>query len=126
MRLLAGLLVVVAAVIGLGLWVNHSLDDAAKLMDGHIKQISEEINQANWDEAYNKTIKLEQTWNQKEKWWPIVLEHQEMDNIEFSLAKAKEYVKSKDKVLSLGQFSELKLMILHLPEKETVNLKNIL
>ncbi|AEF93841.1 hypothetical protein Desca_0965 [Desulfotomaculum nigrificans CO-1-SRB] len=126
MRLLAGLLVVVAAVVSLGLWVNHSLDSAAKMMDQNIKQITEEINRSNWDEAYNQTVALEKTWNQKEKWWPIVLEHQEMDNIKFSMAKAKEYVKSRDKVLSLGQLSELKLMIMHLPEKEAVNLKNIL
>lgn len=44
-------------------------------------------------------------------------DHQEMDNIEFSLARVKEYVTSQDDALSLGQLSELKLMIEHIPRK---------
>ena len=56
----------------------------------------------------------------------IILDHQEIDNIEFSLAKIKEYVASRDLPLALGQLSELKLMIEHIPRKEAVNLENIL
>jgi len=126
MRLLVILAVLLVGVIALGLWVNHSLDVAAKDLEKNINQVSEQIDTANWDNAYKQTVAFENTWKQKETWWPVVLDHQEMDNIDFSLAKAKEYIRAKDKVLSLGQLAELRLMILHLPEKEAVNLKNIL
>ena len=78
-----------------------------------------------WDLAQVQSQELESTWAQKAKWWPIFLDHQEMDNIEFSLARIKGYVGCQDNSLSLGQLSELRLMIEHLPCKEAVNLKNI-
>jgi hypothetical protein len=49
-----------------------------------------------------------------------------MDNIEFSLAKVKAYVSSHNQALALGQLEELKLMLKHIPEKEALNIKNIL
>lgn len=126
MRIIVVLLSLFLVLIGLGLWVNHSLVVSADQMDKDIELIHQDIQADNWDQAYEETISFEQEWKKQAKWWPIVLDHHEMDNIEFSLAKMKEYVKAQDRVLSLGQLSELRLMILHLPEKEAVNLKNIL
>jgi hypothetical protein len=42
------------------------------------------------------------------------------------MARVKEYVATQDKALSLGQLSELKLVIEHIPEKEAINLENIM
>ena len=115
-----------ALLITLGLWTNHSLETTARGLAREIDSISAEIEQDRWDKAVKKTIQLEKLWDQKARWWPIFLEHQEMDNIEFSLARVKEYVASQNRSLSQGQLSELKLMIEHIPEKEAVTLKNIL
>ena len=126
MRVLAPLVVMLALLIALGLWTNHSLETTARELAREIDSISAEIEQDRWDKAVKKTIQLEKLWDQKARWWPIFLEHQEMDNIEFSLARVKEYVASQNRSLSQGQLSELKLMIEHIPEKEAVTLKNIL
>lgn len=126
MKQLIILSIAVALIIGLGLWVNHSLDVAAKDLNRSIQSIKQEVEQDNWQEAKEKVEALEKQWQKVGAWWPIVMDHQEIDNIEFSLAKLKEYIATKNKSLSMGNLSELKLMILHLPEKETVNLTNIL
>ncbi|GAB6181431.1 DUF4363 family protein [Desulfotomaculum defluvii] len=126
MKQLILLFIAVILMISLGLWVNHSLDVASKDLNQSIKLITKEVEEGNWQEAKGKIEQLEKQWQVIGSWWPVVLDHQEIDNIEFSLAKVKEYVAAKNKALSMGGLSELKLMILHLPEKETVNLKNIL
>ncbi len=126
MRLLLALLIIFAAVISLGFWTNHLLQASAGELLQNIGQIEQELERNQWDEAYAQTTELEKVWDEKAKWWPTVLDHSEIDNIEFSMAKAKEYVATKNTALSWGQLSELKLMIKHIPEKEAIRLKNIL
>ncbi len=126
MRLLLVLLIIFAAIVSLGFWTNHQLQASAGEMLQNIEKITIGIEKKHWGEAYEQTIELEKVWDKEAKWWPTVLDHQEIDNIEFSMARAREYVAAKNAPLSLGQFSELALMIKHIPEKETISLKNIL
>lgn len=126
MKLFTSLLVILGLVIALGLWVNHSLENTAEALAQNVWQITEEVEADSWQKAEQHLNALEKEWNNVGRWWPVVLDHQEIDNIEFALAKLKEYVAEKNRVLSLGQLSELKLMILHLPEREAITIKNIL
>ncbi|MDD3653887.1 MAG: DUF4363 family protein [Desulfotomaculaceae bacterium] len=126
MRLLAALLIIFAAAISLGFWVNHQLQVSASELIQHIEQIESGLEKNQWDDASAQVAELEKAWEQKAKWWPTILDHQEIDNIEFSLAKFKEYVAKKDTALSWGQLTELKLMLKHIPEKEAITIENIL
>ncbi|MCL6559709.1 MAG: DUF4363 family protein, partial [Firmicutes bacterium] len=92
----------------------------------NIERIFSALEKEQWDAAYQQAVELESTWEKKANWWPILLDHQEMDNIEFSMARIKEYVAARDTALSRGQLSELKLMIKHIPEKEAITIKNLL
>lgn len=126
MRLLSTLAVILALLLVLGFWSNDSLQNSTDELSRKINQINLAIEESHWEEARMMTGKLETSWRQDAKWWPIFLDHQEMDNIDFSLAKVKKYVASQDEPLALGQLSELKLMIEHIPQKEAVNIENIL
>lgn len=126
MRLLLALLIIFAAVISLGFWTNHLLQASASELLQNIGQIEQGLERNQWDMAYAQTTELEKAWDEKAKWWPTILDHSEIDNIEFSMAKVKEYVATKNIALSRGQLSELKLMIKHIPETEAIELKNIL
>ena len=125
MRLRTTLAVILALIIGMSAWFNHSLQTSSDDLTRQIQLVSSTIRQQDWETAVKHSEKLEKLWEQKAKWWPVFLDHQEMDNIEFSLARVKEYVTSQNDALSLGQLSELKLMIEHIPRKEAVNLTNI-
>lgn len=125
MRMLISIMIVLIFLIGTGIWTNGYLQTSSDDLGVLIEEICLDIEKENWDDAENKTRILEKTWQQSARWWPVFLDHQEMDNIEFSLAKVKAFVESENKPLSLGQLSELKLMIEHLPIKEEINLKNI-
>lgn len=126
MRLMTALVLMIFSIAGLGFWVNHSLETAAKQLSSDIRQVTREVERANWDDAFKQIKGFEKEWEKTGSWWPVVMDHQEIDNIEFSLSKAKAYIAEKEPVLSLGQLSELQLMIQHLPEREFVTLKNIL
>lgn len=125
MRLLVTLTIILGLIVGMAVWFNHSLQETTEDLSRQISGISQEIKRKDWPGAEKKSEELEQMWDEKAKWWPAFLDHQEMDNIEFSLARVKEYVVSRDSALALGQLSELKLMIEHIPRKEMVNLENI-
>ncbi len=126
MRLLVILIALFAAIITAGFWTNHLLEASTAGLLENMDKIGVEIKKENWENAYRQTIDLEKVWDEKARWWPMVLDHQEMDNIEFALARFKEYVDTRDLSLSRGQLAELRLMIKHIPEKESIRIKNIL
>lgn len=126
MRLLESIAVFLILIVGAGFWINHELQDSTRDLSRQIDRVAVLVKGNHWEAAKDQTEVLDKVWQREAKWWPIFLEHQEMDNIEFSLAKFKEYVASKNNSLARGQLSEMKLMIEHIPRKEEINLKNIL
>jgi len=126
MRLFVTLLIVLMLLIGLGTWNNTALQDSTDEMTSQIEQVMKNIDGQRWDQARQETDKLEKSWHENARWWPVFLDHQEIDNIEFSLAKVKKYVDTRNASLAQGQLSELNLMLKHIPDKESVNLENIL
>jgi hypothetical protein len=126
MRLLGSIVVILIIIIYAGFRLNYELQASTNDLIHQIDQVSILIRENNWQTAIEQTEKLNEVWEKEAKWWPVFLEHQEMDNIEFSMAKFKEYVANKNDSLSLGQLSEIRLMIEHIPRKEVINIKNIL
>ncbi len=125
MRLLGSVIVILLLIVGADIWINHKLQSTADGLVEQIDQLSLQIKENQWQNAVEQTEEFEQEWKQKAEWWPMYIEHQEMDNIEFSLARFKEYVASEDDALSLGQLSEIRTMIEHIPRKEDIDLGNI-
>lgn len=126
MRTLIALTIIFTIFIGLGIWTVSSLDDSADYLGEEIAEIMQLAEKGQWDIAHKRTLDLKKNWDKQAKWWPMILDHQEIDNIEFALAKLEKYLQTKNIDLSLGQLAELKLMIQHIPEKEAVSIKNIL
>jgi len=125
MRLMLVLISILAVIISFSFWTNHLLQASADEMLQSITEIEQVLLNNEWEQARIKTDEMEKTWDKIAGWWPAVLDHQEIDNIEFSMAKTKEYITAKDASLSWGQLSELKLMISHIPEKESLKIINI-
>lgn len=125
MKLWTGVVIAVMLILGGGYWLNHALQRSSQQLITQIDQISGQIEANQWDEANRQADEFEADWKKEARWWPVFLEHQEMDNIEFSLAKLKQYVLNESITLSRAQLSEIRTMIEHIPRKETVNLQNI-
>ncbi len=126
MKLVGSVLVTLTLIVAGGLWLNHELQNSSETLIEQMDLVSMEIRKNNWPVAVVETEMLEKTWKKEAKWWPVFLEHQEMDNIEFAMARFKEYVAASDDPLAMGQLSEIRLMVEHIPRKESINLENIL
>lgn len=126
MKLVTVLAILFAAAIAMGIWSNNSMAASARELSGKVESIAGSITDQNWEQAEKQMSSLEKTWNSKKNWWPALIDHQEIDNIDFSMARIKEYINARDPGLSRGEISTLKLMINHIPAKEALNLGNIL
>lgn len=126
MRLVITLLAILLAVVAGDLWVSSSIEKSSNDFSKQIHEITSLISQDNWQGANSQLVKMEKDWSQNREWWHMVMEHREIENIEFSLAKTKEFVRERDKVLAMGYLAELRLIFLHLPEGDRLSLKNIL
>ena len=125
MKLLVSTCIVFLAALGLGIWANHSIAKNTEVMLENIGSISQAVAQEKWDIALQETENLKKGWKKNAKWWPTLIDHQEMDNIEFSLARCEEYISYQHLPLAQSQVSELKAMLEHIPEREAVSLQNI-
>jgi hypothetical protein len=55
----------------------------------------------------------------------MLVDHYEIDNIELLLSQLASFVKNKNKNDALSCVSSLKTLIKHIPDKESLSLKNI-
>lgn len=125
MRLLTTLLIIFGAVLAAGFWTNQKIASSSNELLQDVDKINAQIQAEDWDGAMEYTGALEENWEQKVKWWPALLDHREIDNIDFAIAKHREYIAAKNAPLALGQLSEIRQMIKHIPEKGEVSLTNI-
>lgn len=124
-RLLLVLLVIFLAVVALGFFTNRQLEASTGELLKHIDRIKVDLKSDDWEGAQAGAANLKKAWEKEANWWPMLLDHQEMDNIVFAMSRFREYVAACDGALSRGGLSELENMISHIPEREAVTLKNI-
>lgn len=125
MRVLLPLLIIFSLFLAIGVWSVHSLANSAQELGKELEDIMQLAEQERWEIAQQQMDSFKKKWDERAKWWPVILDHQEIDNIEFALARTEQFLQSKNIDLSLGHLAELKLMIEHIPQKEAVTIENI-
>jgi len=89
------------------------------------KELEKAIVESHWKKAEMELKDIHYNWQKKEEIWTLLINHREVDNIELTIGRLESYIKSNNKVLSLGEISALEHWIKHIPEKEAVSLTNI-
>ncbi|KLU64296.1 hypothetical protein DEAC_c37260 [Desulfosporosinus acididurans] len=95
-------------------------------LDSQISTVEQSISGQQWAMAQNKLKETQQRWDKNKIWWTILLDHQEIDKIDFSLSRLDKYLVTQNLPLSLGEVSTLELLISHISETEKFTLENIL
>lgn len=126
MRLYVMIITLVVLMLGLGVFTLQLLSGTTKDITSNFDHIYDSINNQDWKAAEEQIAGAEELWSKHKNWWAVVIDHQEIDNIDESFSKIGEYIKSHDKALSSGELVVLKQFLEHIPEKEKINLKNIL
>lgn len=100
--------------------------ESSHLMDKELTTLDSSVRGAKWSSASSSILRVENKWSGMKDTWALFIDHQELDNINLSMTKIKQYIKGKDTIDSLAEISSLKLLFEHIPEKEALSMKNIL
>ncbi len=119
------LVLLLALVIGISYFTGYFLKKSAQNLEKYIESMEEGIRSEKWDEVEKQLATFEKEWSRAEKIWALLVDHFEIDNMSTTLAKVANYIDSRDKALILGEMALLKQYLRHIPETETLKLKNI-
>lgn len=126
MKTLIATLVLFAVLIGFGTFAYYYIDHTADKLVSQASLVERHGNKENWSQAEKDFSGLHSAWISSSTKWTVLIDHSELDNINISLAKVGEYIKAKDIPGFKSEVAELKLLLKHIPEKEALNLKNVL
>ncbi|MGI6584577.1 MAG: DUF4363 family protein [Gracilibacteraceae bacterium] len=103
----------------------HALNSESQRLDASLSSLEEDIRNQNWDSALEKLDEFHSKWDKISSLWSMLVDHYEIDNIELLLSQLASFVKNKNKNDALSCVSSLKTLIKHIPDKESLSLKNI-
>lgn len=118
--ILASLLILLS---GWGIYLL--LDKDSKNLLEPVQQILVSVENNSWEKTDEYLKKTNEIWERINTYWPLLINHKEMDQIEESINRLKSYLKQKDKTQSLAELYNLIYFIKHIPQKEAFNLQNI-
>ncbi len=119
----AGLLI---SLLVLGIYTLHAFDDTAMRMANTIDRLETDIFNSDWTEAENKVGDIKREWDGHKQWWTIFIDHREIDNIDTALARTLKFIETRERASAVAELAALRLMIKNIPEKERINIKNVL
>lgn len=126
MKQILAILAIIIVFIGLSLMTNIYLNNSSKSISSHLDNIDTYVKTQDWNRVHNEITDVKTIWSSLKNTWATIIEHNEIDKIEMSLAKVSEYAESNDSSEITAENSNLKLLIKHIPELYSLNIKNIL
>ena len=115
----------VVLIFGTAFFTNRILFSDAHSLEEKIVTVEANMKKEDWIKAQSGFTSILDEWPAVESKWSLLIDHAEIDNIEDALTKVAEYIKSKNASLAFAELATLKNYIKHIPEKESLNIKNI-
>lgn len=125
-KIIISIFLLIATIIGTEVFVNRTLKTTSVRLEEHISELENKTHSGNWHDAEIAMQSIEEDWKDIELLWSMLIDHFEIDNIDTALSKLSIYVKSKETSLALAEASTLKKYVLHIPQKESFSVENIL
>lgn len=126
MRSISIIVIVLVLIFVSGYVMSIYISNSSKMVDEQLVKLDSEVRKNNWSSALDALQNLENKWTSIKSGWAMLVDHQEIDNIDLSVSKMKEFVKEKDTVDALAEISSLRLLFEHIPQKESLTFTNIL
>lgn len=118
--------VLILAIIISGLITLNYLYRSSNKLEKNIASAYSAVSEAQWDMAEKQLEEFEANWEKTKYIWAMLVDHFEIDNIDNSFVKSRQYIKSRDYPSALSEVDALRQYILHIPGKEDFSLENIL
>lgn len=124
-KIVSAIALLLIVLVGAGIYTQSTLSSTAQHLESQIAEVERNTIAEDWDKAGNSLERVEKDWGKTEKTWTTLIDHTEIDNIDYTLSKLSKYVETESKSLALAEIAALKKYIQHIPEKESFLLKNI-
>ncbi len=125
MKLLISSSLIFLVTIVLGIGVNFKIDRQIQNFNQSLQEIQPLIVENEWLKAQEQAQTVQKKWEKTTQWWPLVLDHQELEEIDYLLSQVSEYIQKEDLTLAQSSLAELKERAEHIPEQEQPTLQNI-
>ena len=118
--------IIIIVIIAFGAFTINMLKNEAENLHTVLIELEKNIYAEEWEKAKNIGETIEKQWDKYKKIWPMLIDHFEIDNVNINLAELQAYIISNDKTESLSRLAALKVLIKHIPERESFIIQNIL
>ena len=126
MRVILTIIIIVFLMFAGSLSSYNYINSTSKNLVTHLENVEKSVQDQKWNVAQEQMELTQTNWNKTKYWWTILLDHHEIDNIELSSLRLKQYLKAQDSTLSLAELSALEMLFEHIADTEAINLKNVL
>lgn len=120
------LILLTAAIIFTSLYTQSYLGRTSLIYEKDVSQIEKDIRAGSWDTVGQTLDKASDRWEKDKKLWAILIDHAEIDNIDETFSRMREYIYARESSSALAEASALKLYYRHIPNKENLSIENIL
>lgn len=125
MKAVISICIVILFFFGFAIWAQRSLVYTAQEMVRQIEAIEEAAHREDWRLASKEMELMQDRWTDTKKKWQMLIDHQEIDNIDSTLIRAKSWVDLEGRDDCISELATLKLFVLHIPEREALRITNI-
>lgn len=125
-KVVISIVLLTAAIIFASLYAQSYLSKTALLYEKEVTQIEKGIRAGSWENVGSILDKTSDKWEKDKKLWAVLIDHAEIDNIDETFSRMKEYIYARESSSALAEASALELYYRHIPAKEALSLENIL
>lgn len=112
-------------IISLNIFQASYLKNTSKELLNRIDNIKTNLDEKDFETAYNEILELEKDWETKRDGWDILTEHDDVEEFESCLVSLKAFIKSNTLSESLSEVAKLKQRIEHILENESLSFATI-
>ncbi len=123
-EILVVFLVLIIIITG-GIWSQIYLNNTSSELVNNLDSIKKLLEKEDYTSLAIENNKLYSKWKDKERKWSIIVLHEELDLIEQSLIETKVSIEEHNKDDAMVAIEKSIFLIKHIPEKESIRIKNI-
>lgn len=126
MKAFIAAIVIFVLLIGFGVGSYIYLENTAEKLVDKTELLEKSVHKKDWKATEKNFASLTSSWDKANEKWTMLIDHQELDSINISISRIREYIKIRYLPGLVAELAELRLLLLHIPEKEAINIDNML
>jgi len=125
-KIVIAALIIFMVLVGFAAFSFYYLSNTANTLLTDVESVEKSVQAKDWQQAEKKFGELDLSWERTSGIWARLIDHQELDNINITMSRIEKFIETKNLTGFMPESAELKLLFKHIPEKEALNLENIL